>query len=110
MLVSVVIPAHNAEDWIVETIQSVLAQTYRDLEIILVDDGSIDGTAEVADAMLQTGRFPYRILRRSNEGVSAARNHGWKAARGSWIQFLDADDLLDSKKIELQIELSFGCS
>lgn len=103
VLVSVVIPAWNAQLWLAETLGSVLAQTHKDLEIVLIDDGSSDHTATVADEVLRKGPFSYRILRQGNKGVSAARNRGWRAARGSWIQFLDADDLLHPRKIELQI-------
>jgi glycosyltransferase involved in cell wall biosynthesis len=106
MLVSVIIPAFNAADWISETLRSVLTQTYNDVEVILVDDGSTDRTAELADRTLRHGGRPYRILSQTNGGVSSARNRGWKAARGSWVQFLDADDLLDPSKIELQIKQS----
>src|SRR5580704_5639137 len=103
MLVSVVIPAYNVQAWISETIGSVLQQTYDDLEIILVDDGSTDRTIDVAEEALRGGRLPYHILSQANKGVSAARNRGWRAARGQWIQFLDADDLLHARKVELQI-------
>jgi len=103
MLVSVIIPAFNVEEWIAETLKSVLCQSHSELEIIVVDDGSTDGTANVALAVLTKGRFPFRICRQPNRGVSAARNRGWRDANGSWIQFLDSDDLLHPRKIELQI-------
>ena len=103
MLVSVVIPAYNAEKWISQTISSVLNQTHRDLEIVLVDDGSTDGTVAVAEAALQRCSFPFQILRQQNTGAAGARNLGWRKAHGFWIQFLDADDLLEPQKIELQI-------
>jgi glycosyltransferase involved in cell wall biosynthesis len=110
MLVSIIIPAFNAAEWIPETIGSVVRQTYQDLEVIVIDDGSTDGTAEIADKTLRSGKFPYRILRQSNGGVSAARNRGWKSARGVWAQFLDTDDLLDPGKIELQVQRSLTCA
>ncbi len=106
MLVSVVIPAFNAQEWLPETLGSVLKQTYKDLEIVVIDDGSSDGTAQVAEAVLRSGEVPYRITRQANMGVSAARNRGWRSARGQWVQFLDADDLLHPRKIELQMALS----
>jgi glycosyltransferase involved in cell wall biosynthesis len=102
-LVSVVIPAYNAEEWIAESIESVLRQTYQDLEVILVDDGSSDRTVEIAEHILKSGRLRYQILRQENRGPSVARNRGWRAARGTWIQFLDADDLIHPRKIETQI-------
>jgi glycosyltransferase involved in cell wall biosynthesis len=101
--VSVVVPAYNAEEWVSETVESVLKQTYEHLEIVLVDDGSTDHTVEVAKRSLKSGHIPYRILRQPNAGAAGARNLGWRAARGSWVQFLDADDILDSQKIALQV-------
>jgi glycosyltransferase involved in cell wall biosynthesis len=103
VLVSVVIPAFNAEQWVSGTVESVLKQTYKELEIVLVDDGSTDRTVEVAKDTLQNSRVPYRILRQPNAGAAGARNRGWQVARGTWIQFLDADDLLEPGKIELQV-------
>src|ERR1700680_2176075 len=87
-LVSIVIPIYNAEQWISETIKSVLDQTYEDLEIILVDDGSTDQSVCVAEQLRQRGRLPYQIISQPNRGVSAARNRGWRSARGPWVQFL----------------------
>ena len=87
MLISVVIPAYNAEQWVSGTVESVLKQTHKELEIVLVDDGSTDRTVEVAQDALQESRVPYRILRQSNAGAAGARNRGWQAARGSWIRF-----------------------
>jgi glycosyltransferase involved in cell wall biosynthesis len=103
MLVSIIIPVYNAEKWIQETLASVRGQTYRDLEIILVDDGSTDDSVAIAEATLARGDMLFRILRQANGGAACARNAGWRAARGSWIQFLDADDLLAPEKVELQI-------
>jgi hypothetical protein len=103
MIVSVVIAACNAQDWLAETLTRVLAQTHRELEIIVVDDGSTDRTAEIATEILSLSPLPYRVIAQNNCGPSAARNRGWRAAKGEWIQFLDADDLLHPQKIELQI-------
>ena len=103
--VSVVIPALNAVEWIGLTIESICAQTYpKDLiEIVVVDDGSVDGTAEQATRRLQAHGLEHTILRNNvPQGPSASRNRGWRHATGTWIQFLDADDLLDSRKIDLQ--------
>jgi glycosyltransferase involved in cell wall biosynthesis len=105
-LVSVVIPTFNAEEWLAETLRSVFAQTYRDLEIILIDDGSTDRTRKIAEEILTSSPFPHQILRQLNHGVSAARNAGCRVAQGCWIQFLDADDLLHPQKINLQVNWS----
>lgn len=100
-LVSILIAAYNAEKWISETIQSALDQTWPDKEIIVVDDGSTDNT------LLAAGRFEaagVRIIRQGNRGASAARNAALGHARGDYIQWLDADDLLAPDKIERQLE------
>jgi glycosyltransferase involved in cell wall biosynthesis len=96
--VSAVIPAFNAEQFISETIESVLAQTYVIDEIIVVDDGSTDRTAEVAGAFPRT-----QVIRRPNGGQGAARNTGIHAATGEWIAFLDHDDLWVPSKTEVQL-------
>jgi glycosyltransferase involved in cell wall biosynthesis len=106
MLVSVVIPAYNAEAWVCETIASVRSQTYENIEIVLVDDGSTDRTSDFAAKALKGSQFPYRIFSQQNSGAAAARNYGWRAAAGQWIQFLDADDLLEPNKIELQVAIA----
>lgn len=101
---SVVIPMHNAEAWVTETLASVclLEDSATPFEIIVVDDGSTDGGADVAVAFLSQQGIDARVLRTTNGGPSRARNIGWRSARGSWIQFLDADDLLDPRKLEYQ--------
>jgi glycosyltransferase involved in cell wall biosynthesis len=100
--VSVIIPAHNAARFVTETIESVLHQTYRDLEVIVVDDGSTDETVQVLRA------FKDRIVLRSqpNGGVARARNAGARIATGEWLAFLDADDLWLPEKLERQLELA----
>lgn len=102
-LVSVVIPACNSEKWIKTALSSVLAQSYQNIEIIVVDDGSSDSTAELAKQSLRDFGGPWQVLRQTNKGVSAARNRGWRTAHGSWIQFLDSDDAIVSGKIKLQM-------
>jgi glycosyltransferase involved in cell wall biosynthesis len=101
-LVSVIIPAYNAEKYISETIESVLKQTYKNLEIIIVDDGSTDDTERVVNNKLQAFS-KYKFLKQNNLGPAAARNLGIKNAEGDYIAFLDADDLWLPQKIEKQI-------
>ena len=101
-LVSVIVPAFNSEGTIAETLESAGAQSWRDIEIIIVDDGSTDMTARIAEDFCS--REPRaRLVRQSNEGVAAARNRGIKEASGQWIAPLDADDLWHPAKIERQI-------
>jgi glycosyltransferase involved in cell wall biosynthesis len=97
--VSVVIPVHNGEAYLAEAIDSVLAQSYRAFEIVIVDDGSTDTSARVIE------RFgaSVRAFHQQNSGTGAARNRGVRAARGELLAFLDQDDLWDSAKLESQV-------
>jgi glycosyltransferase involved in cell wall biosynthesis len=102
-LVSVVIPAFNAGATIDETLRSVRSQSHERLEIIVVDDGSIDDTLAVAERHAdQDPRI--KIIWQGNAGVAAARNAGWQAARAEFIAFIDADDLWAPSKIERQLQ------
>jgi glycosyltransferase involved in cell wall biosynthesis len=99
-LVSIIIPAYNAEEWIAEAVQSAIAQTWPRKEIIVVDDGSRDRTAEVAR------RFASKevvVVSTQNQGAAAARNHALRLCQGDYVQWLDADDLLAPDKIERQL-------
>ena len=100
-LVSVIVPAWNAEQWVEATVRSVLDQTWKNLELIVVDDGSSDKTADIVNAILDSR---VRLIRQSNVGAAAARNTGLAESTGDYVQFLDADDILSSDKIALQIE------
>ena len=96
--VTVVIPAYNAEKYIEETFDSLRAQTLTDWEALIVDDGSTDATAQIAqNAAARDARF--RLLRQENAGVSAARNHGLREAAGTYILFLDSDDTLTADSL-----------
>ena len=99
-LVSVIIPTYN-RGWIIrEAIESVLAQTFTDFELIVVDDGSTDDTSEILDEFGDA----IKVLRQSNRGVSAARNRGLEASTGRWIAFLDSDDLWLPQKLSRQVD------
>ena len=107
-VVTVVIPAYNREDVLEKSVRSVLEQSYRELELILVDDGSGDGSARLIRDYLASAPEESRIrllCKPVNEGAARARNTGLDAARGRYIAFLDADDLWQSDK--LARELSF---
>ena len=99
-IVSIIIPTHNRWRWLREAIASVLSQSYRNFEVIVVDDGSTDDT----DAKLAGFRSDVRVLRQEQKGVSAARNHGVSVARGRYLAFLDSDDLWLPEKLKVQTE------
>jgi glycosyltransferase involved in cell wall biosynthesis len=101
-LVSVVIPAFNAADTLQETLLSVAAQTYRHLEIIVVDDGSADHTADIARSFGESDPR-VRLIRKPNGGVASARNAGIKASAADFVAFIDADDLWHPTKIAKQM-------
>ena len=98
--VSVVIPTHDRCAILPRALDSVLAQTWGDFELIVVDDGSADGTAE----MVARDYPSVRLIQQANQGVSAARNTGTRAAGGEWIAFLDSDDAWLPKKLEYQLK------
>lgn len=100
MLVSILIPAYNAERWIADTIESAIAQTWPGKEIIVVDDGSTDRTLAVARRFDSKG---VQVVSQPNQGAAAARNKAFSLSRGDYIQWLDADDLLSRDKIENQM-------
>jgi glycosyltransferase involved in cell wall biosynthesis len=102
-VVSVVIPAYNTELFLPEAIESVLKQTYTDFEIIIVDDGSTDGTSDKAKSYLHDPRVHY--IYQDNKGVCAARNTGIRKSQGGLVAFLDADDVWLSEKLEKQVLL-----
>jgi glycosyltransferase involved in cell wall biosynthesis len=100
-LVSILIPAYNSERWIAEAIGSARAQTWRRTEIIVVDDGSTDRTAEVA-RRYASGKVS--VAAQSHQGAAAARNTAYARSNGDYIQWLDADDVLHPEKIERQVD------
>ncbi|MEC4982480.1 MAG: glycosyltransferase family A protein [Oscillatoria sp. PMC 1068.18] len=102
-LISVIIPVYNGDRYLAAAIESILQQTYSPREIIIIDDGSTDKTAEVAQT------FPVQYHRQDNAGSSAARNHGIAVASGEFIAFLDADDLWLPEKLKLQVQAFQNC-
>ncbi len=99
--VSVIIPTYNRADKVGKTIESALAQTFTDMEVIVVDDGSSDGTGRALDAVFGNR---IRYFAQANQGASVARNKGIAEARGEWIAFLDSDDLWEKDKLEWQFK------
>lgn len=104
-LVSILIPCYNAAPWLRETLESAFAQTWPAVEVILVDDGSKDDSVAIARTFEGRG---LKVITQPNAGAATARNAAWKASRGAWLQFLDADDLLAPDKIERQLAAADG--
>jgi hypothetical protein len=102
MLVSVVVPAYNADKTLHETLESVAAQTHRNIEAIVVDDGSTDRTAEIARAFSEKD-LRFRVVSTANSGVASARNFGVSLSNGCFVAPIDADDLWHPEKIERQL-------
>ncbi|AWC30696.1 glycosyltransferase family 2 protein [Bacillus cytotoxicus] len=103
-LVSVVIPLYNAEKYIEETMQSILNQTYQNIEIIVVDDGSKDQSPTIVKELQRKHPEKVRYIHQKNQGVSVARNTGIEHANGEYVAFLDSDDLWHPSKIEKQVQ------
>ena len=105
-LVSILIPAHNAERWIEDTIESALGQTWQKKEIFVVDDGSTDQTLQIAKRFASKA---VRVVAQANQGAAVARNTAYAMCQGDYIQWLDADDLLDHDKVENQVREIDNC-
>lgn len=104
--ISIIIPAYNIENEITRCVESILGQTYHNIEIILVNDGSTDGTLNVLQELSQ--RDPrIRVINKSNEGVTRARLDGVKAATGDWIGFVDGDDYVEPMMLETLLENAY---
>jgi glycosyltransferase involved in cell wall biosynthesis len=103
-LVSTVIPVYNRPEMLREAVASVLAQSHRPIEVIIVDDGSTDDTPRVAEELVRTHPGEIVFLRKSNSGPGPSREMGRQAARGEFLQYLDSDDLLRPRKFELQVQ------
>lgn len=97
--VSVVIPVYNGEKYIQETLESVLGQSYPDVEVIVIDDGSTDGTLEILSGYGER----LRVFQQKNSGAAAARNKGIQEASGKWVAFVDADDIWLPEKLQKQL-------
>jgi glycosyltransferase involved in cell wall biosynthesis len=103
-LVSIVIPLFNKLDWIPQTINSVVNQTYKNWECIIIDDGSTDGSFELVTSLTEKYPGNWRIVRQSNNGQSVARNRGIEISSGEYVALLDADDVWFADKLSRQVE------
>lgn len=99
-MISVILPVYNTEHYLKQCLDSVLCQTYRDFEVILIDDGSADGSGDICDEYAQKDRR-VKVIHQKNRGVSSARNAGLREASGEWISFVDSDDWLEADMFQV---------
>lgn len=99
MKISIIIPCYNAQNYLPACLDTLIAQTMDDYEVIMIDDGSVDNTAAIAEAYTKKDER-FSLIRQENAGVSAARNVGLEAACGEWVLFVDADDLVPAEALE----------
>lgn len=104
MLVSIVVPVYNLQDYLAETLDSILAQSYQHFEVLVVDDGSTDDTVKLVNSYQKRDSRIVLLSNQRKKGVSGARNTGIFAAKGEWIAFLDGDDLWTTDAIEVRVE------
>ncbi len=105
VLVSIVMPAYNCEKHVVHAINSVLAQTYQNWELLVLDDGSKDNTQHIIEVFCKNDNRIKALPNEKNMGVSTTRNRGIEHASGEWIAFLDSDDMWDPEKLQKQFQI-----
>ena len=101
-LVSIIVPVYNVEQYLDRCLDSLVRQTYSKIEILLVDDGSTDGSGALCDAW-QRRDHRIRVFHKPNGGLSDARNHGLERASGDWVCFVDSDDWFDLRFVETML-------
>ena len=107
MLVSIIVPVYNAERYLHRCIDSVLAQTYTNFELLLINDGSKDNSGEICDKYaVKDSRI--RVFHKENGGVSSARNMGIDEAKGEWLSFIDSDDWIEPTMYEKMLQELIG--
>ncbi|MBO5142223.1 MAG: glycosyltransferase family 2 protein, partial [Clostridia bacterium] len=102
-LVSIIVPIYNVEEYLEDCINSLIAQTYKNIEIILIDDGSKDRSGKICDSYSKIDKR-IRVIHKKNEGLSSARNKGLEESKGEYISFIDSDDKIDIDFIALLME------
>lgn len=108
ILVSVIVPVYNVEEYLARCVDSILTQSYRNLEVILVDDGAKDSSGMICDDY--AGKDPrVRVIHKENGGLSSARNAGIDVARGDWLEFVDSDDWIEPDAVEKMLCLALDC-
>ena len=105
-LVSILIPAYNASQWLATTVRSAIGQTWDHKEIVIVDDGSTDDTLAIARSFESDS---IRVYTQKNQGAAATRNHAFEFSKGDYIQWLDADDLIGPDKVASQVAIAQQC-
>lgn len=105
MLVSVIIPCFNVEDYIEECLESVYNQIYKNIEVVVVDNNSTDNTLKIVNELKRNLYNDLIILKEEKKGANAARNKGLRIVKGEWVQFLDSDDILNRDKIQHQVDI-----
>lgn len=104
-LISVIVPVYNVEKYITECLQSITNQTYKNIEIILIDDGSTDNSGKICDEYARIDKR-IKVVHKLNEGLSSARNVGLEEAKGNYIQFIDSDDYIETDTIEIMYKVA----
>ena len=99
-LISIIVPVYNVEKYLARCLESILEQTYKDLEVILVDDGSTDASPQICDQYAEKDKR-IRVVHKKNGGLSDARNYGMRIMRGNYVVFIDSDDLIHKQAVEL---------
>lgn len=102
-LVSIIVPVYNTKEYLKDCVDSILNQTEENIEVLLVDDGSTDGSADICDEYAELD-FRVKVFHQENSGVSSARNKGLREAKGEWIMFADSDDWLEKDAISILLE------
>ena len=103
-LVSVIVPVYQVEKYIANCINSIINQTYKNIELIIVNDGSTDNSIQIAKDLLNGAKVDYKLINQENKGQGKSRNVGLEHASGEWILFVDSDDLLSTQTIEILIK------
>ena len=101
--ISVVVPVFNSEKYLEKCIDSIINQTYKNIEIILINDGSSDKSEEICNSYLKTYKN-IKLINQSNSGVSVARNNGLKSSTGDYVLFVDSDDWLEKDMLEIMVK------
>ena len=98
--ISIILPVYNKSEYIQETLESIINQTYSDFELIIIDDGSIDNSVEIINKTLKNTKINYKLYQQENKGVSSARNEGLTLSQGKYIVFVDGDDIIDKNHLK----------